>query len=496
MRAALFFLAGLALAAQSEELVRKSQYGKQLMSEGRYADAIPVYEELVQALPGNPGLMLNLALAERMAGQLPKAIPHFEAVLKLQPDNLPALLSLAASRLQLNEPRLAIDSLRKVVASDPDNRDAHGMLAGALLALGRSEEAAGHYRKLTALVPGDPKAWFGLGKTYETLAAQAFERLGKAAPDSAYTAALLADSRVQRGQYRSAFFFYRQAASKLPSLPGLHAGLGEVYRRTGHDDWAAAEDRRERALPAPDCATRTAACRFVAGKYLESAQAAQKSRTPESFFWAAKSYDKLALEAFAKLGSLPESVELHAIKAQILGAHNQHLEAAGEWRAALSLEPGSPKLVRELTTSLFLARDYEHARPLIEEHLRADRGSAELNFMMGESLLRTEQPDKAVPYLEAALRAEAGMTAAHASLGLALMQLNQGAQAIPHLKQALELDDDGSLHYQLARAYQATGDSERARAAMAQYQQIVRQNEQQKEALAKEAQITAPDAKQ
>ena len=34
-----------------------------------------------------------------------------------------------------------------------------------------------------------------------------------------------------------------------------------------------------------------------------------------------------------------------------------------------------------------------------------------------------------------------------------LSKLNRGADAIPHLEKALQLDDDGSLHYTLARAY-------------------------------------------
>ena len=36
---------------------------------GKYEQAIPIYQKLVQALPGNTGLVFNLALAERMAGR-------------------------------------------------------------------------------------------------------------------------------------------------------------------------------------------------------------------------------------------------------------------------------------------------------------------------------------------------------------------------------------------------------------------------------------------
>src|SRR5581483_1614351 len=98
--------------------------------------------------------------------------------------------------------------------------------------------------------------------------------------------------------------------------------------------------------------------------------------------------------------------------------------------------------------------------------------SPDLNFIMGESLLRTQQPEKAIPYLEAALRSQGTMLSAHAALGMALALLHRNKEAIPHLQQALTVDDDGSLHYNLARAYQAAGNAQEAEQTMKQYQEI------------------------
>jgi tetratricopeptide (TPR) repeat protein len=489
---ALFVVAAELLSAQtSDQLALQSQHAKQLMGEGRFQEAIPLYEQLVKAVPGNSGLILNLGLAEEMAGHPEKAVPHFEAVLKAQPDNVPALTSLATARLQTNQPRLAIAPLRKLLALHPDNQDARGMLAGSLMATGQYNQAAEQYRKLTASNPSDVKAWYGLGKTYESLASATFDRLTKLNPESAYVAALVADSRVQRRQYRSAFFFYKQVTEKLPNLRGVHAGLAKIYGETGHADWAAEEQQKEAAIAAPNCASHVAECRFVAGRFVEAAQAAANG-TPEALFWATKAYNELAADAFRRLGEFPESVELHAIKADILRSHDQNIEAANEWRAALKLAPGDPQLERELATTLFLARDFPSALPMLQQQLKADPSAPDLNFMVGESLLRTEQPDKAVPYLEAAVKADRKMVNAHASLGMALATLNRTSEAIPELEMALPVDDDGSLHYQLARAYQQAGNSEKARELMGKYQQIRKQNEDTKEDLAKETQITGP----
>src|SRR5271155_5313055 len=98
-RAALFCaFAGLCAVfckAGSEDFVALSRTAKQLMADGHFEEAIPICEQLVKAMPGNPGLILNLGLAEEMAGHSTKAIPHFEEVLKADPANVPALTSLA-----------------------------------------------------------------------------------------------------------------------------------------------------------------------------------------------------------------------------------------------------------------------------------------------------------------------------------------------------------------------------------------------------------------
>ena len=454
------FLCALSVFArsQTEDFAAQSHQAKELMTEGRFEEAIPIYQHLVQALPGNHGFVLNLGLAEEMAGHPDQAILQFRAVLKVQPDNLPALTSLANAELELK----------------------------------RFDAAAREYRKLTSLDASDARSWYGLGKAYESLAADAFDRLAKGAPQSPYIAALLADTRLQRKQFRSAFFFYQQAQAKLPNLPGVHAGLAKVYEQTGHADWAAEEQKKERSLSPPNCKVQTSECRLMAGDLLGATKAGAAERTPASLFWATKAFNQLAFEAFDHLGALPESAEIHVLKAQILQDRGQGQEAATEWRAALALSPGDRRLENELAASLFLARRYDELVPMLEKMLRDEPASADLNFMMGDSLLQLQKPEQARPYLAAALKANPKMLSAHAALGMALGLLNQNTDAIPHLEKALALDEDGSLHYSLARAYQAAGDTEHARQTLQQYQQIRQKNEEASNELAKESEITAP----
>ncbi len=486
----LFLLFLSALAAAQTDLAAASHQAKELMAAGRYDEAVPIYQKLVAAVPDNPGLILNLGLAEEMGGHPAQAIPHFQTVLRAQPDNVPALTSLGTSALQTNQPRLAIPPLEKLLTLQPEDANARGMLAGAYLTLDRPEEAANQYRKITDVDATDPKAWYGLGKAYEASAARAFDQLAKAAPQSAYVAALLADSRYQRKQYRSAFFFYHQAQSKLPDLPGLHIGLSHVYGSTGHADWAATERAAEQKLPPSNCSVPTAECHFLKGDFLAAAKS--PGAKPETLFWTTRAYNQLAVNAFDRLGHLPESVEIHALKAQILHGHAQDAEAVAEWRKALALAPDNPRLETELASSLVQARNYDQAIPLLTKLHSHEPNAPDLNFLLGESYWRTQQPEKAVPFLTAALQADPQLLPAHAALGMVYATLNQNAQAVPHLVKAVTLDDDGSLHYSLARAYQASGNTAQATKAMAEYQQIKKKNQQVDDELAQQSAIVPP----
>jgi predicted Zn-dependent protease len=214
--------------------------------------------------------------------------------------------------------------------------------------------------------------------------------------------------------------------------------------------------------------------------------------TPAALFWATKAFNQLAAEAFDHLRHLPESIQLHAFEAQTLRDHNRSMEAANEWRAALKLAPEDRKVKRELAAAIFEAKDYRAALPLLAEELRRAPHAPDLNYMVGASLWHLEQAEKALPYLETASHGSGAMPPADGVIGLVLVSLNRNADAIPHLEKALALDDDGSLHYSLARAYQATGKKQLALETMEKYQKIQKQNQEINGQLAKEAEITAP----
>jgi tetratricopeptide (TPR) repeat protein len=458
--------------AQSDDLTLKSRRAKEFMAKGNFTEAIALYRELNQAVPNNPGLMLNLGMALHMAGDERKSIPELEAALKLDPKLTPAWLFLGAARLQLGNVSAAVEPLKMVLRQEPDHQGALEMLASALLSLGRDAQAAQKYQKLVDLNSESSSAWYGLGRSYESLSARAFDELQNTAPDSGYLLALMAEARLRDQQFSSAFYLYRKALEKMPAMRGLHRQVADIYRQTGHPDWAKLEEEKEGRLPQLDCDTPTLECEFLSAQFSVMVGSTEVSKTPESYYWRSRAYNELALQAFAHLGQLPPSAEQHELKAYIYDSQKKYSEAAGEWREALKLSPDDPQIQKQLAISLKFSQDYAGALPVFRGLLRRSPSSAELNYLAGDTLLDLQRAQEAIPLLKRALERDPKLLPAHKSLARAELADGNASGAIPHLKFALGTDEDGSLHYQLARAYQMTGQPQLAKQVLADYQKI------------------------
>lgn len=438
----------LVLNSQSPDLAEKSRRAKEIMAAGRYADAVPVYRELVQAVPGNPGLLLNLGMALHMAGQDREAVTEFARVLKLQPKAYPGLMMSAVSHMRLGEPAAAIPLFRRALAINPKESDARSMMADALLMTGQTSEAIPHLKAITLAAPHNPRAWYGLGRAYEHLAQSAYERLLKAAPNSPYTIALLGEARLRQGKLNSAFALFKQAGD----LPGVHTGLAEVYEKSGHSDWAATERMRERSV---------------------SVRLVVKPGTPEALFGTVRKNNQLALKAFQKLSALPESAELHELLGEMYRNQGKYTESLTAWDRASELAPqDAPRLRREYAVTMYLSRQYPSATALLKKALEHEPNAADLHFMLGDVLLSQQQLEQAVDHLQQAVGVDPALLPAHAALGRAYIQLGKLAEAAPHLEKALPTDSDGALHYQLSRALQAAGQTDKSREMLARFKEL------------------------
>jgi tetratricopeptide (TPR) repeat protein len=481
------------LWSQTDEQIAKSQKAKQLMASGDYAGAVPLYRELVQALPGDPGLLLNLGMAQHLAGDDRKATAHLKAALKIQPEMFPALAMLGAAHMRLGEPASATAPLRKALAIQPQDTGVRRMLADALLALRRPDEAVSQFAKLAEMEPGNPHAWHGLGRAYEALALRSFDQLERTASGSAWWLALIAESRIRHRQNGAAFYFYRQALEKNPGMRGLRTAVAGIYRDTGRADWARLEEEKEHALGPPDCRAVPVECHVLAGQFGKAVEAAAGQNTAEAQYWRIRAYNGLATEAFNRLASLGPSVPLHVFQAQQHSSQGRHADAVAELKKGMALQPNDARLQHDLAAAMYASGDFAAAEALVRKLLHNRPDDANLQFLLGDSLLHMQRTEEAIPPLKQAVRLNPKLLPARSALGRSLLQSGQAGSAIPHLQAALAIDEDGSLHYQLMRALQATGKPQLAASVLRKYQDMQHATESAKKELEQQAQITAPE---
>ncbi len=479
--------AALFLLAQSPEMLEKSGRAQLWMAQGRFADAAGLYEELTRALPGNPGLLLNLGMARHMAGNDAGALAPLEAALRIQPLP-PAFLFLGSSYMHLGQPAKAFAPLRRFVALQPDHREARQMLAEAATATGNHLEAAIQLARFADEEPAQPALWYSLGRAWQAAATGEMAALQE---NSGYWLALAADGRNKRRQSRAGFLLYRKAIEKLPRQRGLHAAVAEIYRAATHEDWAKVEESYEASLGTPVCKPApTLECHFAAERHRQVL--ASPLSTPEARYWKARAARALAREAFDKMAALGPSVVSHRFNAESRREEGRSQEAAEAWRAAVALAPADQSLQFELATTLVLTKEFEAAQEIATALLAADPEGPDFNHLQGDILLSQQQPERALPFLAKAVQVDPKVLPARAAYGRALILTGRAAEAVPHLEAALPLDTDASLFFQLARAYQAAGKTELAKQTTAKVQAIRARQEADQRKIEDAAEITAP----
>jgi predicted Zn-dependent protease len=325
--------------------------------------------------------------------------------------------------------------------------------AQGLVAAGKLDEAIGIYRDLSRTSPNNPVLLLNLcvaeytAKHYGEAIASATAAL-KLKPDLLPARLFLGASYFELGRFAMAIDSLELVIAADPRERNGRLMLGEALLGAGRP--SAAADQFQAAaemLPANP--------RVWYG--LGRAQEALGSKP------AAK-------EAWKRLMALPVSIQSHMHAAEVHDTEQRWREAAVEWREALQLAPENGAVRVGLGASLFRSRDYGAAMATLKPLLTSE--SAEVQFLYGASLLNLQQPVEAIPYLRAAVAGDAGLLPARAALGQGLLQTGKAEEAIPWLEGSVSVDGDGSLHFQLYRAYRLTHREAEARQALAAYRRL------------------------
>ncbi len=461
---------------QSAELAGRSREATRAMQDGRFDDAARLYRELLKAVPDEAGLLMNLGMALAMGGHESEAVAPLERALALKPDLLPARLFLGSSYLALGQPEKAIDPLKRAAAARPADAETRRMLADAYSRTGRITDSATELRKVTELAPAAPGSWFALGHAYNAIAQDAMAAFNDQPEDSPWRQLLVADALMADGRFTDAFAIYRTVLERLPSMVSIHDSIASIYEQTGHPEWAARERAKER-LPAARCTTRKAMCEFRAGRFRPALVAALSGSDPESHYWRARAATELALAAFKRLDTLPDSRERREMRAARARAERRYIDAVAELKAALAFAPNDLDLIDDLGTTYYAAREYDQAVAALGPLLKINPDEPRLLVVYGDSLLQLQRVDEAIPILQRAVeRDPTGASGAMpgVALGRAYLQKGDFAAAIPLMEPQLIADTDGSLHVQLARAYTGLGEKDKAAALLARSQELQR----------------------
>lgn len=482
--------ASRSIAAQTTDTIAaRAAQGAAAMQAGHFDAAAAIYQKLVSQRPNDAGLLMNLGMARYMAGHPADALGPLEKSARLDPSLAPASLFLGASLLDLGRPAEATPPLQRAAAAMPKNAGAREMLARAYLGGSQFTKAAIHYRALTELEPDNPKGWYGLTRSYEGMSEAALAALQQQSPSSPLLELIVADVAVSQDKFPAALAIYRRVLEGAPPVGGLHEAVAELYERAGKPEWAAEELEAVRRRSPAECAVRVAECGFLAGRFRESLAAALQSRTPAGRYWTIRAANRLATEAVARLESLPPSVELRLVRADLAQSSGRKTDAVAELRAALVLSPGNPDIEAALAEALLQAHDLDEALPLLERLNRERPSNGTLLSLYGEALLEGQLIDRAIPILQQAVAAKGAPPSARASLGRAYVQAGRYEEALPHLTAAARDDGNGDVHYQLGRAFQALGRPADAQKAMEEYR---KRHERAVQATATEAALTPP----
>jgi len=350
-------------------------------------------------------------------------------------------------------------------------------------------EGVAQLRVAAAATPRNPAAWYALGQRYNDIKQDALASFASAA-DAPWRALLSADALLENGHLTDAFGLYRAAQESLPQMITIRDSIAHIYEQTGHAQWAAVE-RGKINFRTDECATRAAMCEFRAGRYETSLAAALKGADSESRYWTARAANALALTAFTHLETLPDSVERRSFRAAVAQAQERYADAVAELKAAVRLSPKQPELQYQLASAYYSARDYEATLSALAPLLDAYPKDARLLTLEAQALSQLQRADEALPILKQLVERDPTNLRMKLALGRAYFHVRDYRAAIPFLEEQLQTDADGSLHMQLARAYSALGDRDKAAPLLARSEELRKADEERRAATANNV-ITPP----
>ena len=422
------------------------------MQKGGFDEAARMYQELVRAVPGDAGLLMNLGMALAMGGHEAEAIGPLERAIKLKPALVPAHLFLGSSYLALGEAARRCRRSSERSRRSPANVEYRRLLARAYVESDRPLDAVAELRPVTELAPKLPAAWYALFTPTTTWRRRRFassRRSGSEAMPGEQALATICWSRMRLadGRFADAFGVYRETLEALPSMVTIRDSIARIYEQTGHRDWAAIEREKGR-LSEAQCAKRRALCAFRAGRYRAALTAAGTGDGSGVALLAGAGGNR-ADERGARSSRQASRTRASVVKCARRWHRRSTLprrRARTEGGAAVRAQGRG--LIGQLGTALYLSREYEPALEVLGPVVEQAPASEDVRVLTayGDSLLQMDRVEDAVRYLRRAFTADTSDRARVPVAGARLHPPGDFAAALPLLEWQLAGDTDGSVH--------------------------------------------------
>ena len=488
--------------------------GRAYSSAGRFMAAANAYERAIQLDPKKSSAWFGLGIA-----RLDQVEKDARSIADEDQDSPYAKALYAESLVKQSRYNEAADSYKSALVAKSQPPCIHAELGFLLLKQGNAEAAEAEFQAETRIDKGCSLAALGLAHVRIDASSDGeglklLEDLwGKDQGFLRFNASALTDGiDSSRASAFQQFLVQQNASGKIPSelyqfLSSVFSGQPQprqksplplaAMQRTAQEDYSSGQYAQCASRLKKSLVTRNvsgiqmlAACSYFTGDYDLSADAAEalEAAAPHltaALYWSIKSNERLAFSALEKFQQLePNSARSHLLLGDIYRQRRRFDDAQIEYQKALAITPNDPAALLGLATAYFGNGNSEKTVQTAQLALNQTPNDPELNLLMGEALVSLHQLADAEPFLLKALDAKPQMLPhIHALLGEVYAEAGKTQQAIAELKLGLQSDEDGSVHYQLARLYRQTGDAKAAATAIDEMK-VIRQQHRQRAVVA------------
>ena len=258
-----------------------------------------------------------------------------------------------------------------------------------------------------------------------------------------------------------------------PTLTQL-AETGEGLYRSGHYRKCSESLRPYTDKLSEQSLMVLATCAFYGGDYRAASLAARRLAASPStrlrgLYWESKADQKLAIVALTHAGEIDaDSPRMHVLLGDLYRQKRRWENAELEYKRAIALEPEGRTARVGLAIALFEDGKSDVALEEDKALLQKNPDDPEANLLAGEVMVQRKMYADAEPYLNKSRDTKPEYAPRlHVLFGEVYAATNRVPEALSEYKLGLATDVDGSIHYQLARLYQKTGDKKAADEAFA-----------------------------